>query len=82
MREEYDFTRGQRGAVLDNAGKTPVTLYLDDDLLAACRERAAASGQGYQSLINDTLRANLLADAAPLTEAKLRQVLHEMLPAA
>lgn len=82
MREEYDFSDSRRGAVMDTAGKTRVTLYLDDDLLAACRERAAGSGQGYQTLINETLRATLLADTAPLTEAKLRQVLHEMLHAA
>lgn len=82
MREEYDFSQSRRAAVMDAAGKTQVSLYLDDDILAALRERAAALGQGYQSLINEILRASLSADSSLLTEAKLRQVLHEMLPAA
>ncbi|MEA3644166.1 MAG: hypothetical protein VBE63_30215 [Lamprobacter sp.] len=50
--------------------------------MAALRERAATEGRGYQTLLNELLRASLLSDSAPLTEAKLRQVLREMLKAA
>jgi hypothetical protein len=33
MREEYDFTRANRGAVAAH-GKTGITIRIDDDLLA------------------------------------------------
>jgi predicted DNA binding CopG/RHH family protein len=82
MREHDDFSHGQQGSVINADGKTRVTRYLDDDLLAVFGERAAAQGLGYQTLINETLRASLSSETAPLTEAQLRQVLHEMLPAA
>ena len=82
MQDEYDFSSGKRGAVADTSGKTRMTLFLDDDVVAAFRERAAASGTGCQTLINEALRASLAPDAAPLTVATLRQILHEMLPAA
>ncbi|WP_416274746.1 BrnA antitoxin family protein [Lamprobacter sp.] len=67
---------------MNSDGKTQIRLHLDDDILAALRERAATEGRGYQTLLNELLRASLLSDSAPLTEAKLRQVLREMLKAA
>jgi len=82
MREHDDFSQGQQGAVINSDGKTQITLQLDDDILAALRERAATEGRGYQTLLNELLRASLLSDCTPLTEAKLRQVLREMLQAA
>jgi uncharacterized protein (DUF4415 family) len=82
MRDEYDFSNGTRGSIASTKGKTRVTLYLDDEVIEAFRARASSSGKGYQTLINDTLRASLSPDAAPVTVATLRQVLHEMLPAA
>jgi uncharacterized protein (DUF4415 family) len=82
MQDEYDFSSGTRGAVANTGGKTRITLFLDDEVIAAFRERAAASGKGYQTLINETLRASLSPETAPVTVAALRQVLREMLPAA
>jgi hypothetical protein len=58
MQDEYDFSSGKRGAVTDTSGKTRITLFLDDDVVAAFRERAAASGIGCQTLINEALRAS------------------------
>ena len=77
MKEAYDFSSGQRGAVVDSRGKTRITIFLDDEVLEAFRERAAQSGKGYQTLINETLRASLSPESAPLTVALLRQVLRE-----
>ena len=57
MRKEYDFSQGVRGAVLPTAGKTRVTIMLDDDVIEAFRARAETTGQGYQTLINAALRA-------------------------
>lgn len=77
MKDDYDFSSGQRGAVVDTRGKTRITIFLDDEVLEAFRERAAQSGKGYQTLINETLRASLSPESAPLTVALLRQVLRE-----
>ncbi|NCA89354.1 MAG: CopG family transcriptional regulator [Gammaproteobacteria bacterium] len=77
MNDAYDFSSGQRGAVVDTRGKTRITIFLDDEVLEAFRERAAQSGKGYQTLINETLRASLSPESAPLTVALLRQVLRE-----
>lgn len=64
MQDEYDFSSDTRGAVANTVGKTRITLFLDDEVIAAFRERAAASGKGYQTLINETLRANLSPETA------------------
>ena len=56
MREEYDLRGAKRGAVIKERGKQRITIMLDSDILAAFRERAAASGSGYQILINQALR--------------------------
>lgn len=82
MQDHYDFSDGTRGAVTGATGKTRITLFLDDEVLAAFRERAADSGKGYQTLINETLRDSLSPERAPLTEATLRQVLRDVLQAA
>lgn len=82
MQDEYDFSNGTRGAVIEPSSKTRITIFLDDDILAAFRERAAQSGKGYQTLINETLRASLSPESAPLTAAMLRKILHEELRAA
>jgi len=82
MQDEYDFSNGTRGAVIEPSSKTRITIFLDDDILTAFRERAAQSGKGYQTLINETLRANLSPESAPLTAEMLRKILHEELRAA
>jgi len=43
------------------------------------RERAAESGKGYQTLINEALRVSLSPESAPLTAELLRKILHEEL---
>lgn len=88
MRKDYDFSKGKRGAVIPSAGKTRITIMLDDDLITHFREVAEAEGTGYQTLINATLRASVGAskgrvkDDRPLTVATLRKVLREELRAA
>jgi hypothetical protein len=80
MRNEYDFSKGKRGAVIPSTGKTRITIYLDDDILDSFRQQAETKGLGYQTLINEVLRTHLkeLADR-PLTENDLRRVLREEL---
>ncbi len=83
MRNDYDFTEGKRGAVVPaTAGKTRITIMLDDDVLAFFREQAEAQGIGYQTLINADLRKAMQPPQGPaLTVASLRKVLKEELAA-
>jgi uncharacterized protein (DUF4415 family) len=82
MKAEYDFSEAKRGAVVDSTGKTRITIYIDDDILAAFRARAEAEGKGFQTLINAALRASLDPESAPVTAAQLRQILRDELHAA
>ena len=80
MKAKYDFTGGKRGAVLKApAGKTRITIRIDDDLLQWFRKQVHASGGGsYQTLINAALK-DYGSKREPL-EATLRRVLREELP--
>jgi hypothetical protein len=81
MRAEYDFSKGKRGALLSTRGKTRITIYIDDAVLEEFRSRADKAGTGYQTMMNDALKAYLAeTDARPLTESILRRVIREELP--
>jgi uncharacterized protein (DUF4415 family) len=65
MRKNYDFGNSRRGPVVQQPGRTRVSIYLDDDLLKILRKRADASGRGYGSVINEALREFLGRSAEP-----------------
>jgi hypothetical protein len=81
MKAEYDFSKGKRGAVIPQKGKTRISIFIDNATLAAFRERAEQSGTGYQTMMNDVLRASLANNDQPVTEATLRRILRQELPA-
>jgi len=78
MRREYDFSTARRGPVVKGpAGKTRITIRLDNDLLAWFRREVhRAKGGNYQTLINDALRAHVERRPEEL-EATLRRVIRE-----
>lgn len=76
MKKEYDFSRGKRGPVIRRGGKTRITIYIDDDVLEAFRERADQAGLGYQTMMNQALRDHL-SGSRPLDEDTLRRVIRE-----
>lgn len=82
MKKEYDFSKGTRGAVLAATGKTRITLYLDDLVLARFRNEAERSGKGYQTLINEALNRVLGLSTEPLTSETVRAIVREELAAA
>lgn len=88
MRKEYGFTGAKRAKDVPHlmrlqeeasSGKTRITIFLDDDVLAAFRTRAKREGKDYQTLINAALRAAIAPEQAPLTLEALRRVLREEL---
>jgi uncharacterized protein (DUF4415 family) len=77
MKKEYDFSNAKSGAIIPSAGKTRLTIMLDNNVIAAFRARAEKSGKGYQTLINEALRNALLPEAAPVTEASVQRVIQQ-----
>ncbi|MCI0558599.1 MAG: BrnA antitoxin family protein [Nitrososphaera sp.] len=80
MRAEYDFSKGKRGALITTKGKTRITIYIDDAVLNEFRARAERTGAGYQTMMNEALRAFLEKKERPVTAAVLRQIIREELP--
>lgn len=82
MRKEYDFSRGKRGAIVPSSGKTRITIMLDDAVLEYFRERADASGIGYQTMINSALKSAVEraeSGEEELTVSKLREIIRQEL---
>jgi uncharacterized protein (DUF4415 family) len=79
MRKEYDFSRGKRGAVIPSPGKTRITIMIDDEVIEAFRAKAEGAGRGYQTLINEALRAALAENDRPLTAKVMREIVREEL---
>jgi hypothetical protein len=81
MKKEYDFSKAKRGPVVPTpAGKTRITIRLDDEILDWFRQQVHASGGGnYQSLINAALRDYIVDKKEPLEET-LRRVIREEIP--
>jgi len=80
MRNEYDFSKGRRGALIPQKGKTRISIFIDNAVLDAFRVRAEKAGTGYQTMMNDALRKFLAGADAPVTETTLRQVLRQEMP--
>lgn len=82
MRAEYDFSKGKRGAVVSQKGKTRISIHIDNSVLDAFRARAEKAGTGYQTMMNEALRQYVGAADRPVTENRLRQILREEMPTA
>lgn len=80
MRAEYDFSKGKRGAVIPQKGKTRISIFIDNAVLDGFRVRAEKAGTGYQTMMNDALRKYLSETDRPVTERALRQILRQEMP--
>ena len=85
MKTEYDMSNARRATEIDHlnrlrAGKTRITIMLDDEVLDAFRRRADDQGIGYTTLINLALREHLAR--RPVDEEALRRILREELHSA
>jgi uncharacterized protein (DUF4415 family) len=64
MRKEYDFSRAKRAKDVPHlaelqaemAGKTRITMRVDNAVLAAFKARAESSGGSYQTIMNEALK--------------------------
>ena len=70
--------RGKQGAARASC-KTRITIRIDDDVIEAFRAKAEAAGRGYQTLVNEALRAALAENDRPLTAKVTREIVREEL---
>jgi uncharacterized protein (DUF4415 family) len=64
MRKEYDFSHAKRAKDVPHlaklqaemAGKTRITMRVDNTVLAAFKARAESSGGSYQTMMNEALK--------------------------
>jgi len=84
MKDQYNFSKGKRGRVVqpepEPEGKVRITIRLDQDIVDRFLQMAEASGgeTGYQTLINAALR-EYLDGKAPTFEDALRRIIREEL---
>jgi len=81
MKKVYDFSKGKRGAVMPTAGKTRITIFLDDAILKRFKAQSEKSGKGYETLINEALRSYVDLGEQPVTRELVRKIVREELEA-
>ena len=79
MKKEYDFSKAKRGPVISPAGKTRITIYLDDEIVGQFKRKSEKSGKGYQTLINEALKAHIGLSEETLTPELVRKIVREEL---
>lgn len=81
MKKVYDFSKGKRGAVIPTTGKTRITIYMDDAIVSRFKAQSEETGKGYQTLINEALKAYLGLVEQPVTQDLVRKIVREELAA-
>ena len=78
MQKEYDFSKGKRGQVIPQQGKTRITICIDTDILEWFREEAEREGRGYQTAMNQALRNYIRQDRRPIQDIVREAVRQEL----
>lgn len=59
MKEEYDFSKGERGKFFRENAKLNLPVYLDDEIQSYLQERARSKGVEVAQLVNEMLRQDI-----------------------
>ena len=59
MKEEYDFSKGERGKFFRENSKLNLPIYLDDEVQNYLQERARSKGVEVAQLVNEMLRRDI-----------------------
>ncbi len=59
MRDEYDFSKGQRGKFYKPDATLNLPVYLDDDVRSVLQHQAKAKGVEVNELVNDMLKHDI-----------------------
>ena len=75
MKDNYDFSKGKRGAVIKTA-KQRITIRLDPDIIQWFKDGVQGGGN-YQSLINEALREHIGRQGEEPLQDMLRRIIRE-----
>jgi hypothetical protein len=59
MREEYDFSKGERGKFFHPGMKLNIPIYLDDEVSAFVEKIALKKGLDRSSVVNELLKSDM-----------------------
>jgi hypothetical protein len=59
MREEYDFSKGERGKFYNPNAAMNLPVYLDADVLDYFTAKAKTKGVGLNQMVNDLLKKDI-----------------------
>ncbi len=59
MKQEYDFSKGERGKFFRRNAKLNLPVYLDDEIQSYLQERAKSKGVAVAQLVNEMLRQDI-----------------------
>ncbi len=59
MKDEYDFSPGERGKFYTPDAEFVIPIYLEEDVIGYLSERAEAKGVEVEQLVNDMLRRDI-----------------------
>jgi hypothetical protein len=59
MRDEYDFSKGERGKFYKPDSSLNLPVYLDDDVRSVLQRQAKEKGIEVNELVNDLLRQEI-----------------------
>lgn len=59
MREEYDFSKGERGKFYTPNAKMNLPIYLESDVLDYLADKAQAKGVELNTMVNDLLKKDI-----------------------
>ncbi len=59
MKQEYDFSKGERGKFFRKNAKLNLPVYLDEEVQNYLQERARSKGVEVAQLVNEMLRQDI-----------------------
>ena len=59
MKQEYDFSKGERGKFFRENAKLNLPIYLDDEIQSYLQERARSKGVEVAQLVNEMLKQDI-----------------------
>ena len=59
MRDEYDFSKGERGKFYRPGARVHLPLYLEDEVQATLVSLATATGKDYSAFVNELLKKDI-----------------------
>ncbi len=59
MKNEYDFSKGERGKFYDPDAQLELPIYLEEDVMEYLSKQASAKGVEVERLVNEILRQDI-----------------------